>query len=146
MTTTRQHQPALRAMYAGLVLTVGATIAPYLDRATSNVLADHIRSGYPAFPQARIDSAVTAWLGVLTVVGVLGIASWVWTIRALTTGKRWARWAATAMFAVGTCVALAGLLVKDTSGDTGLAPLLGCIGMLPSLAGGAAVTMLWRRS
>jgi hypothetical protein len=146
MTTTPRHQPAVKAMVAGLVLTVGATIAPYLDRATGNGLADHIRNGYPAFPQARIESAVTVWLVALTVVGVLGIVSWLWTILAVTTRKRWARWAATAMFAVGTSVALAGLLVKDTSGDTGLAPLLGWIGILPCVAGAVAVTMLWRRS
>ena len=40
-------------------------------------------------------------------------------------GKRWARGAATAMFALGTGIALIDLLVKDTSGDAGLPPLLG---------------------
>jgi hypothetical protein len=54
--------------------------------------------------------------------------------------------AATAVFALGTSVALTALLVKDTSGDTGLAPLLGWVGMLPCLAGLGAVTMLWRRT
>lgn len=48
------------------------------------------------------------------------------------------------MFALGALVALIGLLIRDTSGDTGLAPLLGWIGMLPSVAGLAAVTILWR--
>jgi hypothetical protein len=83
---------------------------------------------------------------ILSVVGALGIASWTWTIWAVRAGKGWARWVATAMFVVGASVALTGLLVKDTSGDTGLAPLLGWIGMLPCLAGLGAVTALWRRS
>lgn len=144
--TTTQQRPALGAMYAGLALTVAATIAPYVDRATGNVLADHIRDGYPTYPQTRIDTAVTTWLVILSVVGALGIVSWLWTIQAVRAGKAWARWAATAMFVLGTSVALTALLVKDTSGDTGLAPLLGWIGMLPCLAGLGAVTILWRRS
>jgi len=146
MTSTQQHRPALAALYAGLALTIVAMIAPYVDRATGHVLADHIRAGYPTYSQERIDSAVTTWLVILSVVGALGIVSWIWTIWAVKSGKGWARWVATAMFALGTSVALTGLLVKDTSGDTGLAPLLGWIGMLPGLAGLVAVTMLWRRS
>ena len=50
------------------------------------------------------------------------------------------------MFALGTGIALIDLLVKDTSGDTGLPPLLGWAGMLPCLAGLLVVTLLWRRS
>ncbi|MEU8248888.1 hypothetical protein [Nonomuraea sp. NPDC048916] len=151
MTRTINRAPSTQtrrpiAMYTGLVLTVAAMIAPYVDRATGHVLADHIRAGYPAYSQERIDSAVTAYLVILTVVGVLGVVSWVWTTWAVRSGKRWARWAATAMFALGTSVALTGLFVKDTSGDTGLAPLLGWIGMAPCLAGLVAVAMLWRRS
>jgi hypothetical protein len=34
------------------------------------------------------------------------------------------------MFALGTSIALADLLIKDTSGDTGLPPLLGWVGLL----------------
>lgn len=132
-------------MYVGLVLTVAATIAPYVDRATSNVLAHHIRDGYPTYTQARIDSAVTVWLVILTVIGAFGVVSWIWTIWAVKTGKKWARWAVTTMFLLGTATALTALLVKDTSGDTGLPPLLSSIGLMPCLAGLAAVTTLWRR-
>jgi hypothetical protein len=133
-------------MYAGLGLTVVAMIVPYVDHATANVLADHIRVGYPAYAQARIDSAVTTYLVYLSVVGALGIICWLGTIRALKAGKRWARGAATVMFALGTGIALIDLLVRDTSGDTGLPPLLGWAGMLPCLAGLLTVTLLWRRS
>ena len=43
-------------------------------------------------------------------------------------------------------VALTDLLIKDTSGDTGLAPMLGWIGILPCSAGLVAVALLWKRS
>lgn len=140
-----QRRRAVRAMFVGLVLTVGATIAPFVDRATSNMLAAHIENGYPSYSQARIETAVDAWLVILAVVGALGVAGWLWTIRAVRTGKRWARPVATTMFLLGASVALTALLVKDTSGDTALPPLLGWLGMLPLGAGIACVAALWRR-
>jgi len=56
---------------------------------------------------------------------------------------RRARPSATLMLLAGTGLALAALVTRDTSGEVGLAPMLGWIGMLPSLAGLAAVWMLW---
>jgi hypothetical protein len=145
MTTTQAHRLTLAAMYVGLVLTVVQTVAPYVDRAASHELADHIRAGYPAYNQDRIDSAVTTWLVLLSVVGVLGIGGWTLAIWAVRTQRRWSRWGATAMCGIGVCVALAALLTKDTSGEVGLAPVLGWLGMLPCAAGLAAVAMLWTR-
>ena len=146
MATAHHERSAIGAMCAGLGLTVAAMIVPYVDHATANMLAGHIRAGYPTYTQARIDSAVTTYLVYLSIVGALGIICWLWAVWAVRAGKRWARGAATAMFALGTGIALFDLLVKDTSGDTGLPPLLGWAGMLPCLAGIVAVTLLWRRS
>jgi hypothetical protein len=144
--TTAHERSAIKAMYAGLGLTAAAIILTYVDHATANELANHIRVGYPAYSQARIDSAVATYLVYLSVVGALGIICWLWTIWAVKAGKQWAREAATAMFVLGTAIALTDLLIKDTSGDTGLPPLLGWAGMLPCLAGLLAVVLLWRRS
>jgi hypothetical protein len=146
MTKKRHDRLAIAAMYTGLGLTVIATIVPYLDRATTHLLADHIRAGYPTYTQEAIDSAATSYLVYLSVVGALGILGWLSTIWAVKAGKRWARGAATTMFALGTGIALTDLLIRDTSGDTGLPPLLGWVGMLACLAGLLAVTLLWRRS
>jgi hypothetical protein len=46
---------------------------------------------------------------------------------------------------LGTGTAVFDLLVTDTSGDTGLPPLLGWVGVLPCLAGLLAVLLLCRR-
>jgi hypothetical protein len=146
MDTAHHERSAVAAMYAGLGLTAAATIVLYVDHVTGNVLADHIRAGYPAYTQARIDSAVTIYLVYLSVVGVLGVIGWLAAIWAVKAGKGWARGAATAIFVLGAAIALFDLLVKDTSGDTGLPPLLGWAGMLPCLAGLLAVVLLWRRS
>jgi hypothetical protein len=146
MTKARHEQSAISAMYAGLGLTVVAVIVLYLDLATGNVLAGHIRAGYPTYTQGRIDTAVMTYLIYLSSLGALGIICWFWAIWAVRTGKRWARSVATMMLALGVVIALFNLFVKDTSGDTGLPPLLGWVGMLPCLAGLLAVTLLWRRS
>jgi hypothetical protein len=50
------------------------------------------------------------------------------------------------MFGLGAGTAVFDLLVRDTSGDTGLPPLLGWSGLIPCLAGAVAVVRLWRRS
>ena len=144
--TRRANATALAALYVGLALTVVATAAAYVDRFTTHALADHVRHGYPAYSTDRIDSAVTAWLAILSVVGVLGVTGWAVTIRAVRAGKPRARWTATVLLLAGLGLALTCLLTKDTSGDVGLAPVLGVLGLLPSVAGVAAVGLLWRGS
>jgi hypothetical protein len=144
--TTRHERSAVGAMYLGLGLTVVAMVVPYVDHATANVLAGHIRAGYPSYTPARIDSAVTTYLVYLSAVGALGVVCWLSAIWALKAGQRWVRGAAIVLLVLGTGIALTDLLVRDTSGETGLPPLLGWVGVLPCLAGLLAVTLLWRRS
>ena len=91
MTTQFNKCPVIGAMYAGLGLTVATIGVTYGDHATANVLAAHIRSGYPTYSNARIDSAVAIYLVYLTVIGALGMASWLGTIWAVKAGKWWAR-------------------------------------------------------
>jgi hypothetical protein len=133
---------ALAALWAGLVLTVLAAVFPFADRATTHLLAGHIRAGYPAYTEAQVDSAVTTYLILLGVVGALGVLAWLGTILAVKAGKGWARAGATAGLVLGTGVGLTGLLIQDTAGGTGLPPALGWAGMLPCLAGVLAVAWL----
>lgn len=85
------------------------------------------------------------WVIYLSILGGLGIIGWLTTSWAVGRGKRWARWLAAGLFVTGTSIALFNLLVRDTSGETGLSALLGWTGLLPSLAGLIVVIMLWRR-
>src|SRR3954464_4766929 len=101
-----RRRSARVALYAGVSTTVVATIAPYLDQATSHSLAHHIRGGYPSFTQARVDTAVTTYEVILTVIGVVGVAGWVAAIHAVTAGKRWTAPLATALFGLGLGIAL----------------------------------------
>lgn len=138
------QRSALRASYTGLGLTLVAALLPHVDRATTHVLVDHIRTSYPTYDGQQVDATVNAWLTLLSVVGVLGVLGWIWTMWTVKTGKRWARWSATAVFVIAACVALTALLTKDVSGDVGLAPPLGLVGVLPCLAGLWVVVALWK--
>lgn len=133
-----------RVMYAGLAMTVVATAVPYLDCATANTLADHIRAGYPSYSSARIETAATTYLVYLSAIGVLGVGGWLWSIHAVRNRQRWSRPTATALFVAGAAVALTDLLIKDTSGAAGLSPLIGWVGLVPSLPGLLATTLMWR--
>ncbi|MET9266868.1 hypothetical protein [Amycolatopsis sp. NPDC004079] len=141
MTQRLQTRGPLAAMYAGLALTVLATVAVYLDRGTTHLLADHIRTGYPSYSPAQVDSAVTTYLVVLSAIGALGVLGWLTAAWAVKAGKKWARPAASVLLVLGTSVGLAGLLAKDTSGATGLPPELGWAGTIPCLAGVLAVAL-----
>lgn len=145
MTTTPDRRPVLGAMYTGLVLTVVAAVAPYLDRATTGVMAAHVRAGYPDYAQADVDSAVTTYLVLASVVGGLGALCWLATIWAVRTGRGWASWTATGLLVLGAVLAATGMFTRDTSGDTGLPLPLGSLWALPCLAGLVAVVLLWRR-
>lgn len=134
---------AVIAMYVGLALTVVATVVPFIDR---DVLADHIRAGYPGYRDERVNSATTAYLIYLTVVGALGVAGWLSTIRIT---KRWGRGApivTTVMFLLGSGVALTNLFVNESSGERALPASLGVVGVVPAVAGLVAVALVWKAS
>lgn len=144
MSTHASHRWTLTTMYAGLALSVIAFVAPFVGRATTGSLAGHLRDSYPAYGVERIDGAVTAYLILLSAIGVLAIASWAATIWSVRAQKAWARTGATVLFLAGATVGLSALLVRDTSGDTGLPAVLGGLQLLPAVAGLAAVVLLWR--
>jgi len=143
-TARRTPRGALAAIAAGIALTVAAVAVVAVDHARGGLLAEHIRAGYPSYSQARIDAAATLWLVYLSVVGALGIVTWAATAWAVRTGRRWAPLLAAAAFVVGTGIAVFNVVITDTSGDTGLPPLLGAVGLLPSLAGLVTLALLWR--
>jgi hypothetical protein len=144
---TAQHQrPVIAAMYAGLALTVTATIVPHVDHAMANVPADHIRASYPAYTDARIDTAVATHLVYLSVVGALGVVGWLGTIWAVKAGKRWARGGATAMFALATGSAPIRSARQRHVRRHRPAAVAGLVGTPPCLAGLLAVTFLRRKS
>lgn len=143
-TDTSIRGPVLASLYTGLILTVLSVAFVFVDRASSGLLAAHLKESYPSYGPTRIEEAVTLWTTVLTIVGALSVVGWILAIWATRRGFRWAGWLMATLFAVGTALGLYLLTVRDTSGDTGLPTELGVIGLLPSAAGLAAVLLTWR--
>ncbi|MGW1060614.1 hypothetical protein [Micromonospora rubida] len=138
---SNSYRPAVKVVaWAGLASTLAVSAYPWVDRAG---LADHIEAGYPTYAQDRIDTAVMTYLVYLTVLGALGVAGWLVTMWATRRGNRWARWLAAALCTAAIVIALFNGLVRDTSGDTGLPPQLGWLGVVPCLVGILAVALMW---
>lgn len=110
------------ALYIGAFLTIAITALVYIDHATANVLASHIQAGYPAYDRSSIATAAMTYIGYLTALGVIGLIGWATAIWATGRQKRWARWSALGFFVAAVGIALFNLLIRDTSGDTGLPP------------------------
>lgn len=148
-TTTSLAPPgqraALPALWIGLALTAGVGAYALLDGSTTHVLADHIRATYPAFDAQDVQAGVAAYVTILLGVTGLGAAGWLATIWAARSGRGWTIWLAVALLVAAVGVAAVGLTTLDTSGEVGLAPLMGWLLMLPSLPGLVAVVLLWTR-
>jgi hypothetical protein len=80
----------------------------------------------------------------LVAIGALGITAWLWMVWAVIKQRRWARPAATTLFVLASGLAVANLTVREY-GQTILPTQVGLVGLLPCLAGLAAVTLLWMR-
>lgn len=133
------------ALYAGLLLTVLATLAPLIDVLTIDVISDHVRAAYPTWPQKSVLADRNAIAIYLAAVGVVGLAGWIYSLWGFARGKRWVRPVSTVLFLLGATIQLTGLSIGGEAYTTIVPPLYGTIGVLPSLAGLVAVVGLWRR-
>jgi hypothetical protein len=142
---TPTRPPATRprtALYAGLALTVAATLVPLVDLVTADTLTDHVRSAYPSWSADLVAKDRNAIVGYLAAVGVLGAACWLWAIRSV--GRRSMRRTVTVLFAVGACTLLFDLSYSGGAYDRIIPALYGVTGLLPALAGAVAVVQVWR--
>ncbi|GLY70087.1 hypothetical protein [Amycolatopsis taiwanensis] len=131
-------------MYVGLALTAIATLAPVLDMVTVDTVTDHVRNAYPNWPDDLVAADRNAIVGYLAVVGVLGIAGWLLAIAGVRRHARWARAVSTIMFVLGAIIALTDLTLGGAEYSVIVPTLHGTLGMLPTVAGLAAIVLLWR--
>lgn len=122
-------------MYAGLALTAAATLLPLVDLVTVDSLAAHVRDAYPYWPTTLVDGDRNAIVIYLSVVGVLGLAGWLWAIRSVLTRTRHTRRVTAVMFILGTSVAVFDLTFTGGQYDRVLPAPYGIVGLLPSIAG-----------
>ncbi|SHF91866.1 hypothetical protein [Streptoalloteichus hindustanus] len=142
-TTTRTSQRPW-ALHTGLALSTIATLAPLVDVATVDSLANHVRSAYPDWPTDLVSADRNAIVGYLTVVGVLGLAGWLGTAWAVARRKGWAHVAITVMFALGASTALFNFTLSGGAYTNVIPRTYGTLGLLPVIPGLAAVVLAWR--
>ncbi|RII18686.1 hypothetical protein DSC45_08705 [Streptomyces sp. YIM 130001] len=131
-------------MQLGLALTAAVAAVPLVDLATADSIAGHVRDAYPNWPATEVAkdrTAITVYLGT---VGLLGIPCWLWAIRSAGRGSRRAPVLAGTLFTAGMCMALFGLTYASAPYERVLPLPYGLLGLLPCLAGLAAVVLLRR--
>ncbi|MFB9662863.1 hypothetical protein ACFQS3_21875 [Glycomyces mayteni] len=148
MTTadTTAADPRMRqvrqALWAGLALQLALAVLPLLDLATLDTFTAHVEAAYPDWSagDVALDRNAIAWS--LVGVGALGAVGWIF---ALLRARRTApRITATVLFALGL---LTSLTLLGTGGEQyeQIVPLgYGLLGLLPVLAGLAALVAVWR--
>ncbi|YCK41934.1 hypothetical protein ACNF49_50200 [Actinomadura sp. ATCC 39365] len=80
---TGKPRGALALLWGGAALTVLVTLFAFAYRSG---LAEYLRAGYPELGPGRIDEGVTTYTVILSVVGALGLAGWLVTVRAAGAG------------------------------------------------------------
>lgn len=130
---------ALTALEIGLLLTVTAVIALIIDQTTVHRLAAHVEDLY-APHDLHPDPNVL--FGYLYASGVIGIVLWLTTIWGVKHRRRGVTVGATTVFVVGGSLAIFNVFVSEYGGRI-FPPLWSIVGLLPSVAGLAAVILLW---
>jgi hypothetical protein len=135
----------LHTLWLGLALTVAIGIVPLIDLATTDSLYTHVQDAYPDWPSNLVRGDRNAITIALEINAVLGVLTWLCTIWAVAAGKRWARRAITIAFLAGTSLALINQSFTGGQYDTVLPSAYGALGLVPSVAGLAALVMVWQR-
>lgn len=129
-------------MGAGLGLTVLVTVFTVVR---TDALVRHLHAVYDGrIGPDRVAATQAGLVSYLYLLAALGVLGWLLGTWAVGRRKRWARGLCTALFVLGTCVAVLNLLAREY-GQLILPVPLGIVGLLPCVAGLVAVVLLWRR-
>ena len=135
----RARPPAVRnaiwLMYLGAALEVPAIIADVADR---SAIRQSILRHHPGDTAAQLGRAENGQIVLLVILGLIGLALWLWMAWANGRGLAWARIVAAVLYGIST-VGLPFSLVLS-----GNAPLL-AIDVVGWLAGTGAIVLLFSR-
>ena len=134
---------AVQVMYLGALASLVGIIIELLTRhSLRTYIHDHsTRNGHP-LTAAQVADTYHAELVALVVVGLIGIALWLWMAQKNKAGKNWARITSTVFFALDTLGAIGGLAGGALSGGS----VNRFYGLVVWVIGGAAIILLWQRS
>jgi len=128
---------AVAALYAAATLSLLAALAVIADQAWGDGLARTLRDAYPHRSPGDLSMAESSILTYLFTLAAIGAVFFVWMARASRKGRRWVRRAGTVTVALGSALSLYHFTQPH--------PLVMTLaGLLPCLAGLAALALLWR--
>jgi hypothetical protein len=134
---------AVQLMYLGALASLVGIIIELLTRhSLRTYIHDHsTRNGHP-LTATQVADTYHAELVVLVVVGLIGIALWIWMAQMNKRGRNWARITSTVFFALDSIGAIGGLAGGQFSGGSANR----FYGLVVWVIGLAAIVLLWQRS
>ena len=130
-------------MYVGASASLVGIILELLTRhSLRTYISDHATRNGKRLTAAQVADTYHAELVVLVVVGLIGVALWIWMAQMNKAGKNWARITSTVFFALDTLGAIGGLAGGALSGGN----VNRFYGLVVWVIGGLAILLLWQRS
>jgi hypothetical protein len=126
---------AVRLMYAGAVVSALSLI---VGLATIGSLRSSLHKSDPTLTASQLHSLQSVVVVGSVVIGVIGIALWVWMALMNKAGKSWARIVSTVLFGLDTLFLLLGVARAGAAAGT-------LVSILTWLIGLGAVIFLWRK-
>lgn len=141
--TRQSHwRGATLALRVGLALSLASIVGLFIDQTIAHSLAEHVRAQYSPYGSVPDPNVL---FGYLYATAGLAAAGWLVALRGVRGGRSWVRLFASLMFLVGAMLAVFNLVI--TEHGTLIFPVLwSVLGLLPSLAGLVALSLLWTRN
>lgn len=138
---------AFRLMLAGAALQAIGIISALAQIGTiRDMIRDRVNERSDA-STIDVDSVVNVSIGSIIVVGLIGVALWLWMAFANRAGKNWARITATVFFGISTLSLLSSIAVRTSDSTTAMGSSGTTFGtvlnVLLWLVGLAVIILLW---
>jgi hypothetical protein len=134
---------AVQVMYVGALASLVGVILDLLTRhSLRTYISQHATRNGKRLTAAQVGDTYHAELVVLVVVGLIGIALWIWMAQMNRRGRNWARITSTVFFALNTLGAIGGLAGGAVTGGS----VNRFYGIVVWVIGGIAIILLWQRT
>jgi hypothetical protein len=134
---------AVQVMYLGALASLVGIIIDLLTRhSLRTYISQHATRNGKRLTAAQVGDTYHAELVVLVVVGLIGIALWIWMAQMNRRGRNWARVTSTVFFALNTLGAIGGLAGGAVTGGS----VNRFYGIVVWVIGGIAIILLWQRT
>jgi len=130
---------AVKLMYVGAALSLLGIIVTFLSRDTIRDSVEKAsRDATKPMTSDQMDAAVALGVGFGVVLGLIGVALWLWMAVANGRGRKWARVVATVFFGLSVLSLLGSLVQKP--------PVLSLVlGLVSLLLGAYIIVLLYKR-